>query len=177
MDLTEPIDDIDAPQDDSDLTKQHARLKQSVDRLLVFYGKLSDMPDSFKSDELDTFRNMAVQYLKALFPSLKTTNQALQYLKIYCQINQLKQIQLKRLNLLNEYEDVVQFCQGEELVVDVSAKFNKQIQSLCHKLDELVAPIIEEESGEDSPVASPVARRPKRGPASDSSRKKKKSRR
>jgi hypothetical protein len=113
-------------------------LKQSLDRTLAFYCELRQAQNDFQKDEFRSIEGVAVQYLQDVFSTLQSKEEALSYLNIYFQIYSLKQIQSRRLGLLNQYTDVIQFCEQEELFLDHSSRLTKSIAQLSRRLDDQI---------------------------------------
>lgn len=114
-------------------------LKQSVDRLLAFYCDLRTHRNDYQDEEFDSMEHMAVQYLGVLFPKLNREDKALEYLELYFQIHTLTKTQERRMTLLNSYQDVMQFCEKEELFLDACRQLQQQIQVSARQLDSLTS--------------------------------------
>lgn len=125
-------------------------LKQSVERMLLFYCVMCDnqkQHKDFTESEMEAVQDMAINHIINMFPKLVdrkndevTRTRAINYLKLYYELYMLRQTESRRTQLLDHFSDVIRLGEMEEFFVETSVEFHQEIQRLSDELDKKIAP-------------------------------------
>lgn len=121
------------------------KIKQAIDRMLLCYCRMQDHAgeheEDFSEAEVEAVTDMAIDLLVRVFPRLQgrsdeqTRTKALNYLKIYYELYQLKQTETRRQLFLDNFTDVIRLGEMEEFFLETSLEMAKPIHQFSAQLD------------------------------------------